>query len=110
MAGCDGVFYCFLTSIFQITFKHIQNMVVFCFQFVEFLWEKYNMLGADEDGRMLFLCNELLLNANGIEKRDSLLNHKNHCCNVRLNVMMKLWKDKMVFGSFHGAASFAERF
>ena len=55
-----GFFYCFLTNIFQITFKYIQNIVIFCFQFVEFPWEKYNMLGLDEDGRMLFLCNELL--------------------------------------------------
>ena len=29
--------------------------------FVKFPWEKYNMLRADEDGRMLFLHNEFLL-------------------------------------------------
>ena len=50
-------FYCFLTNIFQITFKYIQNIVIFCFQFVEL----YKMLRADEDSRMLFLFNELLL-------------------------------------------------
>ena len=26
---------------------------------MKFSWEKYNMLGVDEDGRMLFLHNEL---------------------------------------------------
>ena len=54
-------FYCILTNIFQITFKYLQNIVRLCFHFVKFPWEKYNMLGADEDGRMLFLHNELLV-------------------------------------------------
>ena len=36
-------------------------MVTLCFQFVKFLLEKYNMLGVDEDGRMLILHNKLLL-------------------------------------------------
>ena len=54
------VFYCLLTNIFPITFKCIQNMVT-CFQFVKSLLEKYNMLGVDEDGRMLILHNKLLL-------------------------------------------------
>ena len=55
------VFYCLLTNIFPITFKCIQNMVTLYFQFVKFLFEKYNMLGVDEDGRMLILHNKLLL-------------------------------------------------
>ena len=55
------VFYCLLTNIFPITFKCIQNMVTLCFQFVKFLLEKYNILGVDEDGRMLILHNKLLL-------------------------------------------------
>ena len=33
--------------------------MVTCFQFVKFLLEKYNMLGVDEDGRMLILHNKL---------------------------------------------------
>ena len=37
------------------------NYVRLCFHFVKFPWEKYNMLGADEDGRMLFPHNELLV-------------------------------------------------
>ena len=53
--------YCFLTKNFQITFKYLQNIVILCFHLVKFPWEKYNLLGADEDCRMLFLHNELLL-------------------------------------------------
>ena len=47
--------------LFQITFKQFQIIVTLCFHFVKFPWEKYNMLKADEDGRMLFLHNELLV-------------------------------------------------
>ena len=55
--GC----YCFLTNIFLITFKYLQNIAILCFQCVKFPWQKYNMLEADENGRMLFLHNEFLL-------------------------------------------------
>ena len=50
----------FLTNIFQITFKYLQNIVILCFQFVKFTWEKYHMLRTDEDDRMLSLHNEFL--------------------------------------------------
>ena len=55
-------FYCFLTNSFEITFKYLQNIVILCFLFVKFPWEKDNMLRADEDGRMLFLHNEFFSN------------------------------------------------
>ena len=50
--GWDG-FYCFLTNIFQITFKYLQNLVTLHFQLVKSHWEKYNMREADEDAWML---------------------------------------------------------
>ena len=98
--------YCFLTNIFQITFKYLQNIVI-CFHLVKYPWEKYNMLRADEDCWMLFLHNELLVyisNANRTEKPHKFwtkisnfvkFNHKNHCCNLSLNIMMKRWKHSM---------------
>ena len=103
------VFYCFLTNIFQITFKYLQNIVRLCFHFVKFPWEKYNMLGADEDGRMLFLHNELLVyifkckwnreTAQFLHKIFSYVqfNQKNHCCNVSLNRVMTcdVWEYSM---------------
>ena len=101
-------FYCFLTNIFQITFKYFQNIIRLCFHFVKFRWEKYNMLGADEDGRIcsFFITNcwYTFSNANGIEKLHNFctkifnfvqFNHKNHCCNVSLYIMMKPWKYSM---------------
>ena len=105
------IFYCFLVNIFQITFKCLQNIVRLCFHFVKFSWEKYNMLRADEDGRNLFLYNELLVYIfkckwnRETEKPHNFwtqifnfdqYNHKNHCCNVSLNIIMKLWKYSMV--------------
>ena len=53
--------YCFLTKNFQINFKYFQNIVILRFHLVKFPREKYNMLGADEDCRMLFLHNKLLV-------------------------------------------------
>ena len=53
--------YCFLTKIFQITFKYLQNMVMLCSQFIKFPWKKYHMLRADEDGQMLFLHDEFFI-------------------------------------------------
>ena len=100
-------FYCFLANIFQITFKYLQNIVMLCFQFVKFPWEKYHMLSADEDGRMpmFSLLNEFLLyifsNGNWIEKLvicwQEILTSFNSitrstCCSVRLNIMMKRYK------------------
>ena len=104
----EMVFYCFLRNIFQITFKYLQNTIIFCFQFVKFPWEKYNMLRPDINGKCSFFvtnCCYAFSNANGIEKADSFLikisnfvqfNDKNHCCNVRLDIMMKHWKDRMI--------------
>ena len=58
------------------------------------------MLGADEDGRMLFLHNELLVYIFKCKwNRETALfphkifsyvqfNQKNHCCNVSLNRVM----------------------
>ena len=66
-------FCCFLTDIFQITFKHLWNIVIPCFPFVKFPWEKDNMLREDEDDRMLLLydnCLYIFSNVNGIEKPD----------------------------------------
>ena len=69
------LFYCFLTNIFQITFKCLQNIVRLFFHLVKFSSEKYNMLRAHEDGRMLFLHKanhwDTSSNANGIEKPDN---------------------------------------
>ena len=56
-----GFFISFWQKNFQITFKCLQNIVILCFQFMKFSWQKYNVLGADEDDRMLFLHNKLLL-------------------------------------------------
>ena len=42
-------------------FQYLQNLAIICFQFVKFPWKKYNMLKADEDGRMLFFHKEFLL-------------------------------------------------
>ena len=39
------------------------------------------MLGADDDGQMIFLHKKLTSFVQ--------FNHKRHCCNVRLNIMMK---------------------
>ena len=59
------------------------------------------MLGADEDGRMLFLHNELfvyIFKCKWNRETEQFLdknfyfvqfNLKNRCCNVNLNVMMK---------------------
>ena len=96
--------YCFLTKIFQITFKYLQSIVILCFQSVKLPWEKYHMLRGDEDGRkqMFSLHKEFLWyifsNAKGIEKsgiywQKFLASFKSitrsTCCNVRLNIMMK---------------------
>ena len=74
---------------------------------MKYPWEKYNMLGADEDCWMLFLHNELLeyiSNASRIEKPHKFwtkisnfvqFNHKNHSRNLSLNIMMKRWKHSM---------------
>ena len=51
--GFSGVLLIF-DKHFQITFKYLQNIVILCFQFMKFL-------RADEDGRMQFVHNELLL-------------------------------------------------
>ena len=66
-------FYCFLTNIFLITFKYLQNMAILCFQFVKFPWKKINMLRADEDGFFLTNFCYIFSNANGIEKPDRYL-------------------------------------
>ena len=93
-------FYCILTNIFQITFKYLPNIVRLYFNFVKFFGEKHYMLRADEDGRMLFLDNKLLVyifkckwnreNTQFLDKTFNFVqfNHKNHCCNVNLNMMM----------------------
>ena len=86
--------FCFLTNIFQISLKYLPNIVILCFQFVKFPWEKY-MLRANEDGRMLFLHNEFWLH---IFKCGHLwikmsnfvqFNNKKHFCKARLNIMIK---------------------
>ena len=72
-------------------------MVLLCFQFLRFPWEKYNMLRTNF--RMLFLYNEFLLyisNVNGIEKsficwqisNFDQFNNKNHL--VQCNVFCKI--------------------
>ena len=54
-------FYCFLTNIFQVNFKYLQNIVILCFQFVKFPCEKYHILRVYENGQMLSPHNEFLL-------------------------------------------------
>lgn len=54
-------FSCIWPGIFEITFKYLENLVLLCFHFLKFLLDQYNILAADEDGRMLFLQTELFL-------------------------------------------------
>ena len=97
--GWVGLF-CFLTNIFQISLKYLPNIVILCFQFVKFPWEKY-MLRVDEDGRMLCLSWQRMFifsNTNVIEKSDICWQKfltsfnsitKSTCCSVRLNMMKR---------------------
>ena len=99
--GWDGFFTAFWQTF---TYKYLPNIIWLCFHFVKFSWEKYNMLGADEDGQMILLHNELLVyifkykwnreTTQFLDKNFNFVqfNHKNHCCNVSLSMMMKRWK------------------
>ena len=98
-------FFCFLTNIFQITFKHFQSIVILYIQIVKFPWEKCGILRADEDGRMVFFHNEFLLYIlkckwnreikHLLTKISNLvqINSMNTCCSVRLNIMIKRYKN-----------------
>ena len=78
------VFITFWQTVFKLPFQYLQNIVILCFQFVKFIWEKYNVLGADEDGQWLFLHNKfscfcyIFSNVNGIEKPGIQFNNKKH--------------------------------
>ena len=99
--GWDGFFIAFWQTF---TYKYLPNVVWLCFHFMKLFWEKYNMLGADEDGQMILLHNEFLVyifkykwnreTTQFLDKNFNFVqfNHKNHCCNVSLSMMMKRWK------------------
>ena len=92
-------FFCFSTN------KYFQNIVILCTQIVKFSWKKCDMLRADEDGRMVFFHNEFLLHIlqckwnreikHLLTKISNFLqiNRMNTCCNVRLNIMIKRYKN-----------------
>ena len=66
------------------------------------------MLGADDDGRILFLQNKLLLYIFKCKLNREIrrlltkisnfiqFNHKKICCNVSIAIIMKRWKYRMV--------------
>ena len=87
---------------------YLQSIAILCFQFVKFPWKKYNMLEADENGRMLFLHNEFLSyifkckwnreTRHFPTKMSTFVNSitRSTWCNAKLNIMMKPWKNWVV--------------
>ena len=77
----------FWQTFFKLPFKYLQNIIILCFEFVKFPWEKYNILRAEEVGQMLFLHNEFLLYIciNEMEKLDI-------CCQKFLTLFNSITK------------------